>query len=353
MFHESTFMKVFSREEPMGNDRKGQPTIYDVAEKAGVSITTVSRFLNNSSNISAKTGQRIAHAIEVLDYVPHGNTGTRTNRTVGRVGVLTPFFPAPSFIERLEGMTPVFKEHNYEMVIYTIEGPEQLNEYLTSVPFTKRIDGLILMSVKLSPEQHRTLKSSGLQVVLVESDDDNYSRVLADDYRGGELAARCFLEKDYFPCAYIGDKPIPYPYNLHPSELRLSGFRDCLESNGRTIQKEMLIQAYTTVEDSRLVLGEFLDRGNRPRAVFAMSDIHAIGLIKAARERGIRIPQDMAVLGFDDIEGASWMELSTISQHLNDSGRIAAELLVSQIRSNNKAIQKVKLQVELIERSTT
>ncbi|MBN2628335.1 MAG: LacI family DNA-binding transcriptional regulator [Spirochaetales bacterium] len=337
----------------MANEKKGQPTIYDVAERAKVSITTVSRFLNNSENVSARTGQRIAQAIEILDYVPHGNTGSRSNRTVGRVGVLTPFFPAPSFIERLEAMMPVFKENNYEMVIYTIEGQEQLNEYLTSVPFTKRIDGLILMSVKLSPEQHRTLFSSGLQVVMVESDDENYSRILADDYRGGELAAQYFIEKDYFPCAYIGDRQVPHAYSLHPSGIRLDGFRETLDKHGKSLQKEMLIEANTTVEDTKHVLGDFLDNGNRPRAVFAMSDIHAIGLYKAARERGIRIPEELAILGFDDIEAASWMEISTISQHLADSGRVAAELLVSQIKNDNAAVQKVKLQVELIERSTT
>ena len=337
----------------MSLSRKGQPTIYDVAEKAKVSITTVSRFLNNSDNVSAATGQRIAEAIEILDYVPHGNTGSRSNRTVGRIGILTPFFPAPSFVARLEGMMPVFKKSNYEMVIYTIEGPEQLNEYLTSVPFTKRIDGLILMSVALSPEQHRTLNASGLQVVMIESDDPQYSRILTDDYHGGELAAECFLENDYFPCAFIGDRPINFPYSLHPSGIRLDGFRDRLEKGGKALDSKMLLEAHTTVEDTKCVLGNFLDEGNRPRAVFCMSDIHAIGLLKAARKRGIRVPEDMAILGFDNIEGSSWTELSTIDQCLTDSGHIAARLLISQIKDPKKTIQKIKLQVELVERSTT
>jgi len=112
-------------------------TIYDVAKDAGVSITTVSRYLNNSESVKTSTGNRIAGTMEKLDYIPQGNAGSKADRSVERVGVLTPFFPAPSFVQRLEGMIPVFKQNNFEMVIYTIEGSEQLDEYLTSVPFTR------------------------------------------------------------------------------------------------------------------------------------------------------------------------------------------------------------------------
>lgn len=328
-------------------------TIYDVASEAGVSITTVSRFLNNSDNVKETTGARIARAMEKLDYIPQGNAGSRANRSVGRIGVLTPFFPAPSFVERLGGMIPPLRQNNYEVVVYTIEGPEQLDEYLTSVPFTRRIDGLVLMSVRLTVEQHRTLKASGLHVVMIESDDENYSRVLADDYRGGQIAAELFQEKGYLPCAFLGDKNTDISYSCHPSDVRQKGFRETLAEQGHELKDSMIIHSDTTVEDARKVFGEFLDSGRRPRAVFAMCDLQAVGAIKAARERKIKIPGELAVLGFDDIESADWMELSSISQHLGDSGRIAAGLLLEQISGKSKAIQKVNLQVGLIERSTT
>ena len=328
-------------------------TIYDVATDAGVSITTVSRFLNNTESVKTATGTRIADAMEKLDYVPQGNAGSRANRSVGRIGVLTPFFPAPSFVQRLEGMIPVLRQNNFEMVVYTIEGSEQLDEYLTSVPFTRRIDGLILMSVRLTAEQHRTLNASGLHVVMVESDDDNYSRVLADDYQGGEIAARLFLEKGYFPCAYIGDRNRDISYSLHPSDVRLKGFRETLNEVSSGLKNSMIIESDTTVESSRVVFGELLDRGDRPRAVFAMSDLQAIGALKAARERNLRVPEDLAVLGFDDIESADWLGLSSITQHLGDSGRIAAGLLLERISGRSRTIQKVNLKVGLIERDTT
>ena len=328
-------------------------TIYDVAAEAGVSITTVSRFLNSSDNVKETTGSRIARAMEKLDYVPQGNAGARANRAVGRIGVLTPFFPAPSFVERLRGMIPPLKQKNYEVVVYTIEGPEQLDEYLTSVPFTRRIDGLILMSVRLTAEQHRILKASGLHVVLIESDDENFSRVLADDYRGGQLAAELFMAKDYLPSCFLGEKVTNISYGCHPSETRLAGFKEYLIRNGKTLPESMIIESEITVEDSRRMFGEFLDRGHRPRSLFAMCDIQAMGAIKAARDRGIRIPEELAVLGFDDIEAADWMEVSSISQHLGDSGRIAAGILLDLINGRAESIQKVNLQVKIVERSTT
>lgn len=328
-------------------------TIYDVASEAGVSITTVSRFLNNTNEVKTETGLRIAEAMKILDYVPHGNTGSRADRSVGRIGVLTPFFPAPSFTQRLEGIIPMFRKKNYETVVYTIESTEQLDEYLTSVPFTRRVDGLVLMSVRLSDEHHRILTDSGLHVVMVETDDENYSRVLADDYQGGRIAAELFIKKNYFPCAYMGDKNGGVAYSLHPSEVRLKGFRETLETQGLSLHKSLILESDTSVEDAESVFGEYIDRHGPPRAIFAMSDIQAIGILKAARARKLLVPKDLAVLGFDDIEAAGWMELSSITQHLYDSGRIAAGLLLERIAGRGTALQKINLQVELVERSTT
>lgn len=328
-------------------------TIYDVAREAEVSITTVSRFLNNPDSVKAETGQQISRSMKKLDYIRQGNAGTIASRSVRRVGVLTPFFPAPSFVDRLRGMIPFFKEKNYEVIIYTIESPDQLDEYLSSVPFTRRIDGLILMSVTLTPEQNRALKASGLHVVLIESDDENYSRVLTDDHKGGELAAELFLKKNYLPCAFMGDKNRNLSYSCHPSELRYKGFKETLEKDGHLISESLILEADTTVECSQNAFTDFLEKGEEVRAVFAMCDVQAVGIIKAAKEKGLRIPEDLAVLGFDNIESADWMGLSTITQHLGDSGRVAAGLLLEQISEEGNALQKVNLQVGLIERSTT
>ncbi len=335
--------------------RKKRATIYDVAHASGVSITTVSRFLNNPASVNEETAGRIASVMEMLDYIPQGNAGRRAQRNVGRIGILTPFFPAASFVQRLRGMVPVFREKGYEMVVYTIESSEQLDEYVSSVPFTRRLDGVILMSVRLSSEQRKYLLDSGMETILVDCDDTAFSSVVADDYRGGQIAADLFLEKDYFPCAFIGDKNRDISYSLHPSDIRFSGFSEQLEKNGHKIHEDSILESDTAVEDAENVIGAFLDSGKPLRAIFAMSDLQAIGALKAIRSRQLRIPADVAVLGFDDIDASDWMEISTISQHLAESGRVAATLLSERIAHHDEphVVQKVNLQVTLIERSTT
>lgn len=338
-------------EQIMPNRRHGPATIYDVATIAKVSITTVSRYLNNPESVKASTGEKIAQAMEELDYIPKGNTGSRGSRQVSRIGVLTPFFPAPSFVDRLEGLIPVLKQNNYEMVIYTVEDSEQLDEYLSSVPFTRRLDGLILMSVKLNKTHHKKLESSGLQVVIVECDDDNYSRVLADDKKGGQIAADLFLEKNYFPCLFVGEKDQDKAYSLHPSDKRLKGFKSGLKKGGKEVGD--IIEAKTTVEDAYDVFSKYLDSNPLPRGVFAMSDLQAIGILNVLKDRGIKVPEETAVLGFDDISASSWVGISTITQNLQESGRVAGNLLMERIKDDVTAIQQVNLQVKLVERSTT
>jgi DNA-binding LacI/PurR family transcriptional regulator len=335
----------------MPNPGQDPANIYDVAASAEVSITTVSRYLNSPESVRTSTGEKIARAMEELDYIPNGNRGSRGSRQVSRIGVLTPFFPAPSFVDRLEGLMPVLKQNNYEMVIYTVEDSNQLDEYLNSVPFTRRLDGLILISVKLKKNHHQILASSGIQIVMIESDDDRYTRVLANDFRGGEIAAELFLEKNYFHCLYMGEKELDISYSMHPSENRLRGFKTRLEKAG--IKLDHILLSQTTVEDSHDVFSEYLKSNPAPRAVFAMSDLQAIGIINALKEEGIKIPEETAVLGFDDISPSSWLGLSTITQNLQESGRVAGNLLMERIKKDITAIQQFNLQVNLVERFTT
>ncbi|MDC7127289.1 MAG: LacI family DNA-binding transcriptional regulator [Spirochaetales bacterium] len=337
----------------MLDKNKNRITIYNVAQEAGVSITTVSRFLNNPENVKISTGERVAAAMEKLDYIPQGNAGSRAHHRVGRVGVLTPFFPAPSFVARLRGMIKPLKEANYEVVIYTIETAAQLDEYLKSIPFTRRIDGLIIISINLTHVQRRILQAADLDVVMIESDEEDFSRVIADDYNGGKIAAELFIKKNYHPVAFLGDMNKELSYSCKPSDIRLRGFQKALIENGITIDENLILESDTTVDDAKKAFLNFLDSNKPPRAIFAMSDIQAIGVLKAANTKGVKVPEEMAVLGFDNIETAEWMELSTISQHLTDSGRIAAKLLLERLSGNVKTIQKVNLQVGLIERSTT
>lgn len=327
-------------------------TIYDVADQSGVSISTVSRFLNNPEKVNAATREKIQAAMNRLAYIPHGNSGAKARRQVGRIGVLTPFFPAPSFVQRLQGMTPVFHHAHCEMVIYTVDSPEQLREYLSSIPFSKRLDGLIILSMKIGDADVQRMVHAGLEVVLVEQHHSLVSSIEADNVRGGALAAEHFLSKGYAPCAFVGERIYP-PYSLHSSEPRWQGFQAALTQAGRPVDPRHVRLGEVSVDDGYRMGLELLRAADRPRAIFSMSDLQAIGVLKAAKQCGLRVPEDVAVMGFDDIEAADYVELSTVSQSLNESGRLAAELLVGRIREPGRPHQCIQLKVSVVERSTT
>lgn len=327
-------------------------TIYDVAQTAEVSITTVSRYLNNPAKVNPDTGRRIQAAMDSLAYIPHGNTGAKVRRQVGRIGVLTPFFPAPSFVQRLQGMIPVFRQAGCEVLIYTVDSPEQLREYLQSIVFAKRLDGLVVLSMRLADDDVKKLAQSGLEVVLVEQHHPLFSGVEADNVAGGALAARHFLEKGYFPCGFLGEN-VQLPYSLHPSQRRWEGYSQTLAEGGQPVDPAHVRLGEGTVADARRLALDLLGSADRPRAVFAQSDLQAIGVLKAAQHLGLRVPQDLALIGFDDIEAADYLDLSTVSQALSESGKMAAELLVERIRFPGQPVRNLQLNVAVVPRATT
>jgi LacI family transcriptional regulator len=327
-------------------------TIDTVALEAEVSISTVSRWLNSPEKVGAETGARIAATIEKLGYIPHGNAGPRLDRSVGRIGVLIPFFYSPSFIERLRGMTEVLQRENFELVLFTVDTPERLKTYLNSIPLTKRLDGLVIMSMAIPETDVGRLEAAGLQVVTIEYSCPQFSCVVADNSGGGELVAKLFIQKGYLPAGFMGERKTP-PYSLEPSRLRFEGFSRTLEEAGHNVCPEHVVYADLSVEDAKKAALELLASPARPRAIFAMSDIHAIGVLLAAAELKLLVPEDLAVVGFDDIEASSYMNLSTVSQSLEESGKLAAETLVARIREPDRTRQSLQLSIRIVERETT
>src|SRR6476660_9223103 len=134
-----------------------KPTIYDVAKHAGVSITTVSRMLNTPEKVNTDTREKVLAAIDALDFVPKAEARARAMQQTGRIGVITPFFTAPSFIQRLRGIAETLSPQNYELVIYTVDSINHLQGYLSSLPLTSNLDGLIVLSLQVGDTEVRRL----------------------------------------------------------------------------------------------------------------------------------------------------------------------------------------------------
>jgi len=326
-------------------------TIYDVAETAGVSISTVSRVLNAPEQVHEATRTRVLSAIDQLHFVPRAEASARARKAMRRIGVLAPFFTYPSFVQRLRGVANALADFAYEMVIYNVESDVRRDGHLASLPVTRRIDGLIVMALPFEPKAAQRLIAHELDVVLIEFTHPQFSSVEINDQAGGLLVARYLVERGHRRCAFVGDGDVPI-YSLHTSDERLAGYRQGLTEAGLELPEQYISRAPHGMESARQQAHALFDWPTPPTAIFSPSDTQAMGVLKAARERGLRVPDDLAVIGFDDVEFADYIGLTTIRQPLEESGRVAVDLLLARLADRSRPIQRVTLPLTLVRRET-
>jgi DNA-binding LacI/PurR family transcriptional regulator len=334
----------------MGKKNK-KPTIYDVARHAGVSITTVSRMLNDSDKVNSDTRKRILASIDALGFIPKAEARARAMQKNGRIGVITPFFTAPSFIQRLRGIAGALSPKTYELVIYTVESTDQLQRYLSTLPLTGNLDGLIILSLQIDDAEAQRLVKHGLPTVLIEYPHPNLNCVVIDNVEGGRMAASYLLKKGHRRIAFLGDTDLP-EYAIHPVSLRLSGFRQALKEARIDLPDIFVRLAPYTQEQTRHVAKELLNLPEPPTAIFAATDFQALGVLKAANHLNVRVPEQLAVIGFDDLDMAEFADLTTICQHLDESGRLAVEILLAQLELSSPLPRLVQIPLNIIERKT-
>jgi DNA-binding LacI/PurR family transcriptional regulator len=177
------------------------------------------------------------------------------------------------------------------------------------------------------------------------------SSVEIDDVMGGRMAARYLMEKGHRCIAFLGDTDLP-EYSLHPVSQRLVGFRRALKEAGIELPQEFVKLAPYSQEQTRQIAADLLSLPEPPTAIFAATDFQALGVLKAARQLKVQVPEQLAVVGFDDLDIAEYADLTTIRQHLDESGRLAVEILLAQIESPSRPPRHVNLTLTLIKRQT-
>ncbi len=331
---------------------KKNATIYDVAHHASVSISTVSRVLNAPSLVNPSTRKAVLLAIEELQFRPKADAKARAQKHLRRIGVLTPFMTEASFIQRIRGISTTLSPGNFELIIYTVKSAEQLEEYLDMLPVSERIDGLIVLSLKIPGHQQGRLRNSGIPVVFVEHAPDGFNAVLVDNRQAGYLAASYLLHRGFHSIGFVGEFS-DQPYTVDSTEDRLQGFREALSAT-RTSEVEDWIRLYH-FGDPQLIewLDSMFDTRTHPRAMMCSSDLLAAKVIQQARKHGIDVPGEIAVLGFDDLDLAEYLDLSTVRQDLDYSGRLAAEIIQDLvIKKDSDSIRKIYVNISIVERGS-
>lgn len=323
----------------------GRPsaTIYDVASCAGVSISTVSLALNSPDRVKPQTLERIMAAVDQLRFTPKAEAVIRARRGTGRIGVIAPFtsFPTETSL-RLKGVLQGAAPHGYEVVVF--DQASAATSRLVSLPVTRKVDGLIIISVPFDDGVRQRLSDHGTPTVVVEIPHEATSSVLIDHRGGGVLVAEYLMGKGHERMAYVGHRQD----HDYPSQSRekAQGFASVL-----AIPPE-IHNIENTLPDAIAAGRELLLRPNPPTAVLAHDDLLAAGVLMAAQQLGMRVPDDVAIVGFNDTEIAETLGLTTVRQPFVRSGELAVAMLIDQITTPTISQQTVTLGVELIERST-
>jgi DNA-binding LacI/PurR family transcriptional regulator len=310
--------------------RNPAPTIRDVARRAHVGVGTVSRVLNDSPLVSEEARRRVRRTIEELGY---RRSSTARRLSLGRtqmIGVVAPFFTTRSVVERLRGVVEGLRDRGeYDLVLFDVETPEQRADAFEDFAARDRVDGLLIVSLRPSDEEVERLQREGLPVVLVDVAHPALPRIVIDDVHGGRIATEYLLAKGHQRIGFVGDAPSPLRFTS--SEQRLRGMRDALRSAGvKPVAAREQRGPHGRDEASELAR-LLLAMEDPPTAIFAASDVQAMGVLQAASAIGVHVPDDLAVIGFDDIEEASVLGLTTVRQPLRETGVRAAELLLSAI----------------------
>jgi LacI family transcriptional regulator len=187
--------------------------------------------------------------------------------------------------------------------------------------------------------------------VFIEYCKDGFSSIEIDDFQGGKLAAQYLVSKGHTCCGFIGDVNPP-EFAIRPVVQRLEGYRQGLEEAGLSLKEEYIRSAPYGQEQTQQAVYELLNMPRPPTAIFAAADIQATITLKVARELGLQVPGDLAVIGFDDLDLAEYVGLTTIRQPLDDSGRIAVELLLSKLSDPDQPSQHIQLPLRIVERDT-
>jgi DNA-binding LacI/PurR family transcriptional regulator len=330
-------------------------TIRDVARRAGVGLGTVSRVINGNPQVSAATRERVMMAIAALNFVPNPTARRLSLGKTLTIAAIVPWFTRPAEIERLRGVENVLVESDYDLVLYNVETPERRDTYFRNIPRSERADGVLIVSLSPRDDDIEQVAHSTVPIVLIDA--NHYSltalnRVITDDVAGGQLATDYLIRLGHRRIGYISDF-IETPFNFTSSRDRLLGYQQALAAAGIPFRADYHRQGEHGRFEARRLANAMLQQSDRPTAIFAASDTQALGVMEAAQDCGLRVPEDLSIIGYDDIEIAEYAGLTTVRQLLYESGKRGVELLLAVLEDPSADPICEVMPTELIIRRTT
>jgi LacI family transcriptional regulator len=334
--------------------REGAPqrraTLATIAAEAGVSMPTVSKVVNGRPDVAAATRVRVERLLDEHQYT---RTGSQRGRRSGLVDLVFNGLDSPWAVEILRGVEEWGADHGTAVVVSAVRYGNARPASWTSALASHDTDGVILVTSALTEAQLEQLRSSGIPLVVVDPVNPpppEVASVGATNWAGGLAATEHLLSLGHRRIAAIAG-----PADYLCSRARIDGYRSALERAGIEFDRALVRHGDFQHDGGFSAGGELLDLADHPTGIFAGNDQQALGVYEAARQRGLRIPQDLSVVGFDDLPVVRWVSppLTTVRQPLAEMGRAAAEMLSDLVDSVPLRSRRHELSTELITREST
>lgn len=328
-------------------------TIYDVAKEADVAISTVSRVLNGSPYVADATKKKVQDAIDKLDFHPHVNARKLASREPQMIAVAVPTFTTPFFNEILKGVKDSIKNIDLDFIIYDTGSTDPESNFKK---FLDRgtPDALVVISIEIDDEIQARLKRMQIPIVLVGSKHKNYNYYSWDNYSGGYLAGKHFVDQGFDSIGLIRSHS-----KSNITDEREHGFRDALKEFGKELNDDYVVSGITqkhagfSEEAGYEAIGILKERNKLPEAIFCSNDSQAFGAFYALKQEGLSVPDDIAIMGFDNVKLSKYLDLTSIDQKMYEVGCTVIERMTELIK--DKPDEKVQqlIKPELVIRNST
>ncbi|PKH01619.1 transcriptional repressor PurR [Psychromonas sp. MB-3u-54] len=327
-------------------------TIKDVAKHAGVSTSTVSHVLNQTRYVSEDITARVKKAVDQLQYAPSALARSLKLKYTHTFGMLVTTSTNPFFAEVVKGVERRCYEQGYNLLLCNTEGDLERLRFNIDMLLQKRVDGLLLMSDEIvSQNLDIFARHKAVPTVVMDCGKTHFpaDKIQDNSYLGGYLATEYLIKKGHRKIGCITG-----PLNKPMAEKRWAGYQQAMLDAGIFINPDWLADGNFECEGGQQAFDKILSRGTLPSALFVCNDMMALGVINSASKHGISIPDDLSIIGYDDIKIARFFtpSLTTIHQPKFNLGRKAFDTLLDKIQSKRENDLEIKLEPTLVERDS-
>jgi LacI family transcriptional regulator len=325
-------------------------TIHDVARAAGVSVSTVSRVLNDKDDVAPETYRRVRQVIQEMGYTSSLAARSMRSRRTNVIGLIVPDVADSFSIQVMKGVNQAIFELDYDLIIYTSgsikkRSAAEREQYFVSLLNGSITDGVVIVTPAA------TSFSTAAPVVTIDPNSEcpECLTIIAANHAGAMAAMEYLIDLGHRRIGFISGRP-----DLQSAQERLHGYQDALRQANIPLDPDLIASGDFSIETSRLCARELLSLSNPPTAIFAANDQSAIGTIETARGMGLRVPDDLSVVGFDNIPEATHSNplLTTVDQFIDRMGRVAAEKLVGMIQGEALEGDSYRMPTQLIVRDS-